>query len=868
MPRYSSAIFCFAMLLLITNCQPGSDKTSLIPNGRQVKISWENISNFIADVPRFRVEFTIENNSDYTFKEQGWTLYFNQSPRKLIEGSVTGQASIENINGDFYRLSPSKGFLLNPGETVTISAEFEDWVIKETDAPLGIYFVFSDEEDNELARVPVVNYSIKPFENPEQINRFRNDQTPIPTPDWQFGQNEKLSLLESKRLYKIIPSPVAMLESGTTITLDSSLMIQYEAGLEREAEMLATWLSTLMKSKPRVRQGDREAPNIINLKSSSYSVKGISAESYQLVVEPEGISIIGGDAAGVFYGMQSLISLLPIDAIKEPAGSLKMKAVAIKDAPAFPYRGFHLDLARNFQDKSTVLKLIDILSFYKLNKLHLHLTDDEGWRIEIEELPELTLVGAFRGHTLDEKEYLAPAYGSGPFPDPSTSHGSGYLTREDFKEIIKYAYDRHIEVIPEINMPGHARAAVYAMNARYERLMKEGNQQAAEEYLLSDPDDTSTYLSAQYYNDNVVCVCKESVYRFYETVVDDLIEMYDEAEVPLKMIHTGGDEVPSGVWEGSPICKDFLRERSLMDGARNLQTYFFSRLVKLLKPKDLAIGGWEEVAMKFMEDGSWIANKEFAGKNVVPFVWNSLEGNQDLGYRLANGGYQVVLCNVNHFYFDLAYNKHPNEPGLYWGGFVNTRTAFEFVPYDLFKSETVNPMGIPFDEKKDLGNLERLKPEARSNILGLQAELWSETVKGQDTLEYDYLPKLIGFAQRSWQGQAGWGFIEDKTLRNEAIEREWNVFVNSMARRELPRLDYIFGGYHYRIPVPGARIIDNLLHANLSFPGMIIRYTTDGSDPDEGSSEYTQPVQVSGTVKLRAFDTRGRGGRVVSLEAR
>jgi hexosaminidase len=868
MPRYSSFVFFVWIFLSFSNCQTGSDQDNQVPNSQEIKVSWENISNFIADMPRFRVEFTMENNSDYTFKDHGWALYFNQSPRKLIEGSVTNHAIMENINGDFYRLSPDTGFLLNPGENITVSAEFEDWVIKETDAPLGIYFVFTDETGNELARVPVNNYTIKPFERLEQINRFRDDQTPIPTPEWKFENNENRSLLDEEKLYKIIPTPVAMLEGTATNTLDRSLMIQYEAGLEKEAEILASLLSKMMKTKPRIMQGERGAPNIINLKTSSFRINGISKETYQLVVEPEGISITGGDAAGVFYGIQSFIALLPADAFKEPASTLQMKSIAIRDAPAFGYRGLHLDLARNFQDKSTILKLIDILSFYKLNKLHLHLTDDEGWRLEIAELPELTSVGAFRGHTLDEKEYLAPAYGSGPFPDPSSSHGSGFLTRDDFKEIIKYAFERHIEVIPEINMPGHARAAIYAMKARYERLMNEGDQEAAEEYLLTDPGDRSTYLSAQFYDDNVVCVCKESVYRFYETVVDDLIEMYNEAQVPLNMIHTGGDEVPAGVWEGSPICQDFLREHPLINGAKNLQPYFFGRLVQILEQKGLAIGGWEEVVMKFQDDGTWTANEEFAGKKVVPYVWNSLEGNQDLGYRLANGGYPIILCNVNHYYFDLAYNKDPKEPGLYWGGFVNTRTAFEFIPYDLFKSESVNPMGIPFDENEDLGKLERLRPESRKNILGIQAELWSETVKGQDMLEYDYLPKLLGLAQRSWQGQADWGFIEDQDQRKEAIDQEWNVFVNTIAQNEFPRLDYIFGGYHYRIPVPGARIVNGNLQANLSYPGMTLRYTTDGTDPVENSIEYKQPVQVSGTVKLRAFDTRGRGGRTVTMEVR
>lgn len=867
MIKSSISFFFFVMVVFCCSCGNESIENKKFPEKGELSVTWENVSNFISERPGFRVKFTIENNSDDILGNSGWALYFNQSPRNLIPGSVSETVKIEHINGDFYRLSPAPSFNLEPGKTISISADFEDWMIKEVDAPLGLYFVFSDEEGNELSRVPVEDYTIKPFEKPEQMNRFRNDETPIPTPEWQFGENENLTILENQHLNKIIPKPVFLQDGNGSVKLNSGLMIHYHSQLKTEAEILASLLSQVTGIQPLIMESSTTAPNIITLKTGNILVNGVNKEAYHLVIEQEGISISGSDPSGVFYGIQSLLALLPVETFENPTDTLELKAVVIKDAPAFGYRGLHLDLARNFQKKSTVLKLIDILSFYKLNKLHMHITDDEGWRIEIEELPELTEVGGFRGHTLDEKEYLAPAYGSGPFPDPETSHGNGFFTREEFKEIIRYAHERHIEVIPEINMPGHARAAIYAMQARYRKLMSEGKQNEAEAYLLTDFSDTSVYFSAQAYDDNVICVCKESVYHFYETVVDDLIEMYEEADVPLLTIHTGGDEVPGGVWEGSPICQEFLKENPQINGAKDLQPYFVRRLVEILNKKNLTIAGWEEVAMKFLDDGSWITNTEFTDKNVLPYVWNSLWGNQDLGYRLANGGYPVILCNVNFYYFDMAWNKDPKEPGLYWGGFVNTRNGFEFIPYDLFKSMTVNPMGIPFDEEGDFKTMERLSPDSKKNILGIQGELWSETVKGQDMLEYYYLPKLLGLAERAWQGQADWGSITDKKRRAAAINKDWNVFANTIGQNEFPRLDYIFGGYNYRIPVPGARIIDGRLHANLSYPGMTIRYTTDGTEPDENANSYTEPEEVTGTVKLRAFDTRGRGGRIVTLLA-
>lgn len=858
-----NTFFPFLMVLLFFwSCRNMTeDQTKDLPGEEDLNITFELLTNFIAEEPRFRCAFTIENNSNYVLGNTGWELYFNMFTRLPVPGSVSPIATIEHINGDLYRLGPTDQFNLPPGESTTITADFQNWMIKRVGAPLGLYFVFYDENGSETGRVSVENYTIKPFTEPDQINRFRGDQTPIPSPEWRYDENLKLTDVGPDEVSRVIPSPAMINTTDNTIELNDGLMIHHQDELKKEAELLADMLEKVSGNRPMVMTSEVAGPNIISLTIEDQTIQGKSSETYLLSCGDQGIKIAGSDAAGVFYGIQSLIALLPVEAFQNPQSSITLPEVNIEDAPAFGYRGLHLDLARNFQKKPTVLKLIDIISFYKLNKLHLHLTDDEGWRLEIEELPELTSVGAFRGHTLTSEEYLPPAYGSGPSPDPETSWGSGYLSREDFKEIIRYAHDRHIEVIPEVNMPGHARAALRAMEARYRHLIAEGKREEAEEYYLTDPKDSSVYFSAQAYNDNVICVCKEPAYRFYETVVDDIIEMYEEAGVPLNYIHTGGDEVPRGAWEKSPICQEFLDKNPSVGKARDLQPYFFGRIVDILNKKGLATGGWEEVAMKFLEGGDWIPNEEFVDKDVVPYVWNSLWGNQDLAYKLANGGYPIVLCNVNNYYFDLAYNKDPEEPGLYWGGFVNTRNAFEFIPFDLFKSMTVSPMGIRYDPDKDFKGMERLSPSAVDNILGIQGQLWSETIKGGDMLEYYYLPKLLGLAERAWYGQAEWGSIEDSEQREKAVDEAWNYFANTVAKREFPRLDYIFGGYTYRIPLPGVKVIDRKVHANLGYPGMIMRYTIDGSDPDVNSAQYEDPFEASGTVKIKTFDTRSRSSR-------
>ena len=543
-----------------------------------------------------------------------------------------------------------------------------------------------------------------------------------------------------------------------------------------------------------------------------------------------------------------------------------MEVQTIEDAPRFPYRGIHIDVARNFQEKEQIIKTIDLLAYYKVNTLHLHLTEDEGWRIEIRELPELTEVGGQREHTSQDAPALHPAYGSGPFPYADGTYGSGYYTHDDFVEILRYANEKHIRVIPEVNLPGHARAAIKAMEARYERFMAAGDDKAANEFRLIDPEETSEYLSAQSFTDNVINVARESAYHFFETVVDAIIAMYEEAEAPLEIFHTGGDEVPDGSWTQSPMIDELLKDMPEVTDPKNLQAYFFKRAVEILKARNLKIAGWEEVALIREAPGVYVPNPEFADGSVIPYIWNSLWGNQDLGYRLANMGYPVVQCHVSNFYFDLAYNRDPEEPGHYWAGFVNTKDAWYYAPFDMFRTTLRTSMGREVNIEEEYAGMERLRPAARSNVLGLQAQLWSETIHGPEMLEYYMLPRVIAFSESAWAQERSFEAIENQELREAEAQRKWNIFANTLAQRELPRLAGLHGGFNYRLPLPGAMIENNMLKANIEYPGLTIRYTTGGEEPTRTSTLYNEPVEVSGTVKLKAFDRAGRSSRTVILE--
>jgi hexosaminidase len=858
------------LVLIIIGIMATSCKREKFPGADEIKITWEVISNtYNKDQTAVKAEFTIENRSQAILNDQNWTLYFNQSPRYVLNSGASSGAQVELINGDWYRILPEEGFELLPGEKFSVIYESRHWWIKESDAPQGLYFVFKDASGNEEI-VLAENYTILPFMRPEQLSRHLRDEVPVPTPEIIFHQNKNLSELHSSFVPPIIPTPVSYIATSEMADFTDEFTIYYASELHSEALHLQSVIRDILGWDLMVSEGYSDDDFSINLILENFFVNGNSRSAYKLEVNEFGnVYIRGTDPSGVFYGIQSLIALLPLEAFSN--GNMNdtgLPVVKIEDEPRFGYRGVHVDVSRNFFPKENILKMIDILAFYKINTLHMHLTDDEGWRLEIKALPELTEVGAQRGHTTKDAPALHPAFGSGPFPYTDGKFGSGFYTQDDFIEILQYANQRHMRVIPEINMPGHARAAIKAMESRYNYFMERGDEAAAEEYRLIDPEETSEYLSAQLFTDNVVNVARESAYRFFETVLDEVIELYERAGAPLEIIHVGGDEVPRGAWSASPMIDELMEKLDHIDNPQNMHAYFTERTLQIVTARGLKMAGWEEVALIDDEEGNHVPNLIFADGNVIPYVWNNLWGMQDLAYRLANRGFPVILSHVTAFYFDLSYNKDPKEPGLYWGGFVDTRDAWHYNPYDVFKTTTRDNMGRLVDIETEYRHMERLNPAARNRILGLQAQLWSETIVNPDLLEYYLLPKLLGFSESAWAKERVWETTSSSDLRKRQVETEWNAFANALGKRELPRLAYLFGGYNYRIPLPGAILIDGFLEANTEFPGLQIRYTVDGSEPGTESPLYTGKIKLSvDSVKVRAFDAAGRSSRTVIAES-
>lgn len=440
---------------------------------------------------------------------------------------------------------------------------------------------------------------------------------------------------------------------------------------------------------------------------------------YRITFDSEGkAQVESQDEAGAVYARETLAKL-PKDT----------KDIVIEDWPVLGLRGFMLDVVRDFRTKEEVFKVLDIMASYKLNLLHFHLGDDESWCLEIPKLPELTAYSAHHevpDWDLKESKALKP-----------TANGrignTTFYTEEEYKEILKYAAERQIAVVPEFDAPGHSRAAIKAMQA-YE--LRTGD----DTYRLQDPADTSHYWTAQDFTDNVLDPELPGVYKFYGVVFDEVIRMHKEAGVPLPGIHIGGDEVPDGAWSG--------RDR------KKVKDTFTRGMVQLAQERNLKLAGWQEMVENIEPETLEALKKQLLFVN----AWSTLRKNVDLPARLANAGIPVLLSNVQHAYVDLAYGDDPNDIGLHWGGYVDERKGYALPVYSYPGLE---------------------KPE---NIVGAEALLWSENIRSLDNATYQMLPKALGVWERAWNPCKEW---KDE----EEFQKDFNEFYSIIVKKEMPLWD-------------------------------------------------------------------------------
>ncbi len=457
----------------------------------------------------------------------------------------------------------------------------------------------------------------------------------------------------------------------------------------------------------------------------------IPEEGYLLEISEKGVVVTATTSSGIFYGVQTLLQLLPPSVYSGNVTGHEdwsLQYVKISDRPRFRYRGLMLDVSRTFFDVKTVKEHINWLAHHKMNKFHWHLTDDNGWRIEIKRYPLLTQMGAWRG----DEEVLSPVYGSGP------KRYGGFYTQAEIRDVVAYAAERFIEIIPEIELPGHSRAVIVT-------------------YPETGCSGRDTSVSVQGEEKNVWCVGNENNFQMIENIIKELTKLF-----PSKYIHIGGDEVNFNSWLNCPHCKALMKKEG-MEKPEELQNYFVRKVESILERNGRHMAGWDEI----MDGGK-------LNKNSRVYAWRSV----GKGIESAKRGHSTVMQPSSFCYLDMK--QSPVERGHNWAGIVT-----------LEKSYSLDPLGS--DELSD---------SEASNIEGVQGGLWSELlVRPPKFIDYQIYPRIVALAEVGWTQPEKKNWDEfNKNLGSVHYERLFHMGVNF--RVPPPEVVYEEGSIRVKPPFP------------------------------------------------------------------
>ena len=482
--------------------------------------------------------------------------------------------------------------------------------------------------------------------------------------------------------YPIIPKPEKLIIQNGRFPITTNTKIIPEKGLGQEAAYLSDLLSSTLGIDLQI-ESSGEYDNVITLKLDP-TIE--NTEGYKLSIQYNAIAISGKTAAGVFYGIQSLRQLLPLQMAGDTKSEIEwtVPAAEIKDSPRYPYRGMHLDVGRHFFPMASVKKYIDIIAMHKMNTFHWHLTEDQGWRIEIKKYPRLTEVGGFREGTAIGLAGTRNA----PYTYDDVRYG-GFYTQEEIKEVVAYAAARHITVIPEIELPGHCSAAL----AAYPQF---GNTKGPYEVAKRWGIFKETFAPT------------EETFAFLEDVLSEVIKLF-----PSKFIHIGGDEVLKQEWEESAYAQELIDREGLKD-EHELQSYFIRRIEKFLNAKGRAIIGWDEI----LEGG--------IAPNATIMSWRGIEG----GIAAARQQHTVIMTPGTHCYFDYYQVPEEEQKNEALTGSKRHTTVEKVYSYEPTPSE--------------------LAPEEQKYILGAQGNVWTEYMPTWDLVEYRVLPRMTALSEVVW----------------------------------------------------------------------------------------------------------------------
>jgi hexosaminidase len=527
--------------------------------------------------------------------------------------------------------------------------------------------------------------------------------------------------------------------------------------------------------------------------------EGLPDEGYRLEITPQGIVIIG-KKAGLFYGVQSLIQLLPVDG----ANNLKVPCMIIADYPRFSYRGLMLDVSRHFFTVVQVKDLLDMMAHYKLNRFHWHLTDDQGWRIEIKSLPRLTQIGAFRvPRNGDFGDMDTPRPG-----EPATD--GGFYTQEEIKDVIRYAAERNIQVLPEIDVPGHSMAAI-----------------AAYPYL-SCTQDTSIKVNPgssfakwfpdgkyEMYVDNTLNSASEETYVFLDKVFTEVAALF-----PYEYIHVGGDECFKGFWEKDDKVQAFMKKMNI-GNTHELQGYFIGRVNKIITAKNKKLIGWDEILEGGLNDQVAVMNR-FGEKGAIAQLKKKLN---------------IILApSKNGLYFDYAQSRSDMEP-INHGGFSPIWKAYEY------KAE-----------------YEGLSDEDKKYIMGVSGCVWTENIPSISKLQYMIFPRMFALAETAWTAEKNKDYKAfSETALASHLQKLDKEGYNYRVPTPFVYTDTTLVGNRFsfdlKIPIPGAKIY----------------YTVNNRLPGDADHEYNGPVTFDipkgkkRVLKLIVISASGRRSVVTSI---
>ena len=657
-------ILLFAFVAIFTAC-----KSSTAP----LSLHWEFGQNDV-EPGICEAYLTLTNTSEQELTHEDWTLYFNLMSLHPIytEGDALRETEIQ---ASWHSIEPTQTFApLAPGESKTYTLRYKGSAIRENICPEGFFLV--NPKHSTLNTKPItIPCTYAPYTRPEQMKRgiVTWEKTPYADGEYVFDYVERIlgdeamrrSGDQAKVVHPLLPQPKQMAYADGVCHV-------------AKAEIISRTDANMVK------------------------------EGYTMIISPDTIRIEASDEAGVFYAKQTL---------KQWGDTIPCGRVI--DYPDLPHRGIMLDVVRNYYPVDSIYRVLDMMAYHKLNVLHFHLSDDEAWRLEIPGLPQLTDIGSKRGYTTDESECLLPMYCGGWDANANTT-ANGYITREKYIELLKYAGERHIRVIPEIDMPGHMRAAKKAMGK-----------------LLTDSAfDARVYKSAQNYTDNVIDVSKPYAVEFIDHVVTEIVKMHEEAGHPLTIFNIGGDEVPKGA-----LTKEEHQA-------------FIDAVLEILKRYNLQPMGWEEID-HFCQPES----------GAICYAWLNSESKP---MQLAQAGYQVVIATASHLYFDFAYCNHHDEKGLSWGGYTDEYRSFDWQP-----AQHPNIIGMNAQLWGEvIRSFAQVEWQIYPKIYGLAERAWNNrsslTLSEYNHLVYEeFLPQLAASGRNFHIQQPG---IRQVATENEQLQ--------------------------------------------------------------------------------------------------